>query len=316
MVGYDGASNVMDEERSVEEKDDQKGKGTPWTLREFGGKTVWDWLQLLVVPLMLALITVVFAWQQDARQQQIESQRAEAERKLAQQRAQDEALQAYLDQMSSLLLEKDLRTSEESSEVRTLARARTLTVLGRLDPSRKTAVMVFLIEAELVQGAEGRAPIVSLMDADLSNANLHGADLRGAQLIGANLSNAFLKVADLREADLFLADLRGAFLRKAHMRYATLDSATLNSANLTYADLRNANLVVANLVVANLRGANLDDAYLGGANLREAEGVTDAQLQRANSLKGPPSQATMPNGQKYKDWLKDKKAQGKDEKNE
>ena len=26
--------------------------------------------------------------------------------------------------------------------------------------------------------------------------------------------------------------------------------------------------------------------------------------------------ATMPNGQKYEDWLKDKKAQGKDEKNE
>ena len=53
------------------------------------------------------------------------------------QRAQDPALQAYLDQMSTLLLEKDLRNSEEDSEVRTLARARTLTVLERLDPSRK-----------------------------------------------------------------------------------------------------------------------------------------------------------------------------------
>ena len=34
--------------------------------------------------------------------------------------------------------------------------------------------------------------------------------------------------------------------------------------------------------------------------------------KQAKSLEG----ATMPNGQKYEDWLKDKKAGGKDEKNE
>jgi hypothetical protein len=65
----------------------------PWTLREFGGKTLWDWLQLLIVPVVLSLITVVFAWQQDIRQDQIESKRANAERELARERAQDEALQ-------------------------------------------------------------------------------------------------------------------------------------------------------------------------------------------------------------------------------
>src|SRR3712207_9351915 len=96
------------------------------------------------------------------QQAEREERRAEAERELAEQRAQDEALQACLSQMSSLLLEKDLRTSEEDSEVRTLARAQTLTVLGRLDPSRKTAVMQFLAEAKLLQEAEGRGPIIKL----------------------------------------------------------------------------------------------------------------------------------------------------------
>jgi uncharacterized protein YjbI with pentapeptide repeats len=283
-----------------------------WT--GFRGKTVWDWMALLIVPLVLVVIGLVFTMLQDARQQQIENQRAqqaqkienqraEAERELALQRAQDEALQAYLSQMSSLLLDKNLRASEADSEVRTLARARTLTVLGRLDPSRKTAVMEFLIEAELVQGGEGRAPIISLMDADLSNANLHLADLRGAQLIGANLSNAFLKAADLRGADLFLADLSNAFLRKAHLSGATLDSANLNSANLIYADLRD-------VILFN---TNLDGAKLKIEGVEGIEGITYEELeQQAYSLKG----ATMPNGQKYEEWLKDKKAQGKDEKNE
>ena len=56
-----------------------------------------------------------FTAQQDQRQQHIENQRAE--RELAEQRAQDGALQAYLDQMSTLLLERDLRESEDDSEV-------------------------------------------------------------------------------------------------------------------------------------------------------------------------------------------------------
>src|SRR5918995_3611940 len=107
----------------VVEKDKQaageKQGRKPWTLREFGGKSLWDWLQLLIVPVVLSLITVAFAWQQDIRQDQIENQRAKAERELAEQRAQDEALQAYLNQMGSLLLEKKaLRESKEDSEVR------------------------------------------------------------------------------------------------------------------------------------------------------------------------------------------------------
>src|SRR5918994_4393782 len=139
------------------ERSGQQTKQSHWGFR---GKTVWDWLDLLLVPLVLGLgAAFLAAWfdaQQDTRQQRLENQRAEAERALAAHRAQDEALQAYLDQMSTLLLEKDLWVSGEDSEVRTLARARTLTVLETLDPSRKTAVATFLAEAKLI----GPAPTV------------------------------------------------------------------------------------------------------------------------------------------------------------
>jgi hypothetical protein len=120
--------------------------------------TVRDWLQLLIVPLALVVIGLLFSVQQDARQQRIENQRAEAERKLAEQRAQDEALQAYLDQMNNLLLEHNLRDSKGHSEVRTLARARTLTVLGRLDSERNSAILQFLREAQLISGTD---PVVN-----------------------------------------------------------------------------------------------------------------------------------------------------------
>jgi cell division protein FtsB len=125
----------MDTDR---EHSEHQTKQSRWGFR---GMTVRDWLQLLIVPLALVVIGFLFTVQQDPRQQRIEDQRAEAERELAEQRAQDEALQAYLSQMGSLLLEKNLRGSDKGSEVRSLARARTLTVLGRLDPSRKKAIM-------------------------------------------------------------------------------------------------------------------------------------------------------------------------------
>jgi hypothetical protein len=59
-------------------------------------------------------------------------------------------------------------------------------------------------------------------------------------------------------------------------------------------------------VCADLQEADLQDASLLGAK------VTDEQLAAPLSLQG----ATMPNGQKYEDWLKDKEGGVKDWENE
>jgi uncharacterized protein YjbI with pentapeptide repeats len=280
MDDYDGSQNVRDEELPVERKEpnrkqSEETKQSRWGFR---GMTVRGWLELLIVPLVLVGIGLLFEMQQADRQEALENQqqaleqrRAEAERELAEQRAQDEALQAYLSQMSSLLLEKDLRASEEKTEVRTLARARTLSVLSGLDPSHKTDVMQFLVEAELVQRVEGTGPIISLGGADLS-----GADLSGAWLSdGANLSGANLYDADLHDANLSSANLSGADLRDADLRDADLSDTNLRDANLGY---------------ARLRGAKLQDADLEGAT-GVTIGLLEQELQAA-SLEG----ATMPDG--------------------
>jgi len=177
---------------------------------------------LLVVPVALVGIGLVF----DIREQGVEANRAERARQLEEQQAQDVALQAYLDQMSTLLTEKDLRASDGNSEVRLLARARTLTVLERLDPSRRAEVMQFLIEARLVQ-AEIRAndrgvgvvenyPVISL-----DGANLSGAD-RSRFEPGAPGTSGILYVAELRGAQLHYADLSGADLSWTQLQEANL----------------------------------------------------------------------------------------------
>src|SRR5215212_5688834 len=63
-----------------------------------------------------------------------------------QQHAQDDALQAYLDHMTELLTDKvqPLHETPPGNRLRTVARARTLTVLQRLDGGRKGRVVQFL----------------------------------------------------------------------------------------------------------------------------------------------------------------------------
>jgi hypothetical protein len=231
------------------EHNEQPKKQSRWGFR---GMTVRGWLSLigsLLIPVMIAAGT----WLITVQQGKLEDKRAKTDRVLAAQRAQDEALQAYLGQMNSLLIENDLRESKEDSELRTLARSRTLTTLSRLDSSRKTAVIDFLVVARLIQKVKGVGAIVKLDGADLG---------------GVDLSDAGLSDADLSGASLTDADLSGA----------------------------------------NLSDADLGDANLFGANLFAAQGISNEQLkEQASSLGG----ATMPNGQKYEDWLKSK---GKGEK--
>jgi len=264
-------------------------------------KTLWDWLQLFIVPFALAAIGLWFAAQQDSRQQKIEGKRADSAQKIEGQRAQDAALQAYLDQMSQLMLDGGLGSSEGGSEeVRTLARARTQTVLARLDSRRKGSVVQFLYEASLI---EKDNPVVSLRKvglrhADLSKLVLSGANLSDAELQNANLSGATLQDADLSFADLSFADLSGAHMSGAHM-----NEADLISADLSAADLRNAKLSGATLRSADLRNAKLNDADLSEATLAETDlsfaDLSDADLSDAIGEPGDLEGATMPSGNSH-----------------
>jgi uncharacterized protein YjbI with pentapeptide repeats len=239
--------------------------------------TLWNWLDLLIVPVVLAVGGFLFTRSENR-----------ATRAVAERRAQDEALQAYLDQMGQMLLDeaRPLRQSKEDAEVRTLARAHTLTVLTRIDGERKRSVLQFLYESNLI--TKDRTVL------DLNGANLRGANLAQASLAGASLAEASLAGADLGGVDLQGADLSNSDLRGAHMG-VSLVHLRYFGVEITFAASR------ANLTSANLRGAYLDNADLSMADFTNAT-VTQEQLQQAASLEG----AIMPNGQKYEDWLKDK----------
>lgn len=237
-------------------------------------------------------------------------QQARDERATVPDAAREAALQEYLDKMTTLLVEKNLRQSASDSPLRASARAYTEALLSRLDKSRRALAVKFMAQSRLF----GDDPIVSLAkidlsETDLSKIDLSGADLAGAELSGTTLIDAILVATDLRfamlnRAKLFHADLRDAWLAAAHMNEIDLSQSNLEWANLAYADLRRAKFTLANLENTKLIGATLNEAdfmsaNLQGATLEESDltgaYITADQLAQAGSLEA----AILPSGRQY-----------------
>jgi pentapeptide repeat protein len=201
----------------------------------------------------------------------IEATRAQETRRIETMRAEVSALRRYFEHMGKLLADPDrpLHRTMLGDDARTEARAHTLLILQYIeDPVRKRNLVEFLHQSRLIHS---ELPVV-----DLRGANLDEADLSHAHLSHANLSHA-----SLHEADLNLAILN----------HANLSQAFPIEANLSYAVLRKTNLSGAALHEANLCGAHLE-----GADLRDARGVTEEELEKqAENLEG----TIMPDGSKH-----------------
>jgi uncharacterized protein YjbI with pentapeptide repeats len=242
-------TTVDDTNLSTPSDKDEDTKGKEFFNRpRAGGKTIWDWMQLLIIPFVLTVGGLLFStYQHNADQQNV----------LDQQRA--TTLQTYIDNIQDLLLNHNLLKSNPNDpsnlyfDVAILAQARTLTALEELDPERKGRLLIFLYEDRLIgfvdKNDKIHEPIIDLTGADLSGADLSGADLSGAFLLSVNLSGA-----DLRNVDFY-----GAFL---------------GSANLSDADLSKADLDNAILLGTNLNGA----IYLNQLQLDKVISCLDADL--------------------------------------
>jgi uncharacterized protein YjbI with pentapeptide repeats len=269
------------------------GYWAPWT--GFGGhssiagqwqpaKTLWDWMDLFLVPAVLAGGAAIFTWGTTKKQQEVEERRAEAKRREEERRVETErkaeldrtreaALQAYLDRMTELIRD-GLGTSEPGDPKRSVARARTLTVLRKLDEERKGLLLLFLYEANLIGALVQDKPVEAIVDlqkADLTNANLVDAYLVGVDLSGAYLVDAWALRANLYGANLRDAQLAGADLHWADLRKADLRGAFLAGTNMSCADLRDAKVVGEELA----RAAFLEVAVLpDGVSLTDLQQVT------------------------------------------
>jgi hypothetical protein len=94
-------------------------------------KTFWDWLQLLIVPAVLAAGGLWFNQRREGLTRESNQRREDLARELETARFRDNALQRYLDTLATLILDKGLLTSNPGSELRAMALTRTLASIFR-----------------------------------------------------------------------------------------------------------------------------------------------------------------------------------------
>lgn len=208
-------------------------------------KTLWDWLDLLIVPLVLAVGAYL-----------LEGSRKRTERDVENDRQKQHILDDYFAYISKLLLDHGLSESCASDLARKLARTRTLAALRLLDAKRKAQLLQFLYEANLIN----LEPVIQL----------NGADFREAVLDEATLSHA---------------ELRGVYFSKASIRYATLVGADLRGSDFSEVNFDASNLTDARLAQARLDGADLRKATLCNTDLSEIklDDVKMTEQQRAEA---------------------------------
>ncbi len=222
-------------------------------------KTLWDWLQLLLVPVILLAGILWLGIEQNQDNQQLIQQQHATSTSVAAQQQQDALLANYQDQITDMMLHDNLLKAQTISPVSQVAQIRTLSVFRQANPDSKALLMRFLYDTNLINND---FHIISMRGVDVTNAHLQNLDLRDTYLSGVDLHASYMQSINLSFATLLFVDLSGT---------------NLHGADLHATDLHN----------VDLTGANLSDA-----NLKDSVGLTNDQLAKAKSLAG----AIMPDG--------------------
>lgn len=270
-----------------------------WIKWGFADKEVWDWFLLIsqilgaiTIPFVVLVAGLYFTQQLTQQQTQLSEKQHQVDLQIAADQQEEAVLNAYLDDITTLLLDKKLGSQAAadeaaSAEAAVIAHTKTLIALDRLkDPRRKATIVEFLYSLGLIgyttcDSCTRFSPIIGL-----SGADLNGADLRRTWLEGVDLSYTHLNGADLSGAIMYYANLSGADLSNAHLNDAYVNgdnfgATYLTDANLSGTTFRGAQLINAVLFGADLTYADLSGVHLNGANLSNAN-LSNARLHHAN----------------------------------
>jgi uncharacterized protein YjbI with pentapeptide repeats len=253
------------------------GEYTPSAPNTERAKTLWDFLVLLVIPIVLSL----GAWKIKETEREIGLKIKETERTIAADKQYNAMLDTYLDRMAELLLKKESEGPHANENIEKIARTRTRVILRRLDGERNAHVVRLLSESEIIPLSDLLFEGIDLQKADLEGINFVDAALTRAKLQGANLHGAKMLKANLQGANLQGANLQGADLRKTKMGESNLREANLQAAKMQEAEMQEAKMCQSVMEKANLRSAKMQKADLSESNLRGAI-MVGADLRNAN----------------------------------
>jgi hypothetical protein len=219
----------------------------------FQKKSFWDWLQLLIVPLMLAFGAFYLNYASETRDKQI-----------AEEGKQQELLKDYFSKMQTLIVEtkkskdsqpkivetkKSVETTKSKDsqpnpdgapllpEFIPIAEALTFAVLDQLDGKRKGKVISYLADSKLITANikdQKSKPVIDLRKANLKEIVLEDVSLDGLSITGADMTEAKLTEVILTNSNLVSSKFINATLDTVDF-----SGSKLGNSNFYDADLKN-----------------------------------------------------------------------------
>ncbi|RPJ71609.1 MAG: hypothetical protein EHM20_14485 [Alphaproteobacteria bacterium] len=269
----------------------------------FDGKTWWDWLDLLFVPIILSFAAYFLNREQKRTELAVENIRN-----------QNKILDEYIERISKLILDDNFSDKENNKNAKSIARTWTITALSRLDMEGKKVLLQFLDEAGLVHGEnvlvnlrgadlvetdktyfavfssiiDGLtqdntfAPFAKISDSTISDTSFRSAVIYKGSISRSTLKRVIFSEADLREIKIYESTLEDSDLSNSLLAKAEIYASSLENVNLFQADLRNTTIkdsafdkksqfAFSNLTAAKFFGSNLREANFARSNLNFAE---------------------------------------------
>lgn len=205
-------------------------------------KTLWDWLDLLIVPTSIGIIGWIY---KDYEKKKEEKKQIE--------NTNNEIFNNYIKNISELILKNNLLESNKNAA--NLARTLTIVALENLDGERKGQILQFLKESDVLQKVELLGANFKNSDLqgivlknqifkgiDFSNSNFQNSFLDGTQFISCNLSSSNFSNSSLLNVDFNYSNLCDSILKNND-----LESVKFNCAEMHNADLRNSTIKKAQI---------------------------------------------------------------------
>jgi uncharacterized protein YjbI with pentapeptide repeats len=204
-------------------------------------KSLWDWLDLLIIPAAIALIGWLFS--------EIEKSK---NNKREEERSQNEIVESFLQTMTNLIIEHGLHDNL-NQQLLSIVRARINIAVNNLNGARRGQILQFLYESELIDFN----PKIKLLGINFQNALLDEIVLGQSEIKGAYFNNASIKNANLKGGNFTGCDFSRANFSNSLLENTDFSYSILSKASLKYIDLTTVNFEGAILNGANLKGSTI-----------------------------------------------------------